>query len=44
MNVTNKLTRVEILATIYELNQYRLGHVTRESLKITLKELLEKLD
>jgi hypothetical protein len=44
MNVTNKLTRVEILATIDELNQYRLGHVTRESLKITLKELLEKLD
>ncbi len=43
-NIENKLIRTEILATIDELNQYRLGNVTRESLKITLKELLEKLD
>ena len=33
-----------LIATIDEINQYRLGHVTKESLKITLRELLEKLD
>jgi len=35
---------IELIATIDEINQYRLGHVTKEGLKIALKELLEKLD
>ena len=43
-NIKNKLIRTEVLATIDELNQYRSGHVTKEGLKIALKELLEKLD
>ena len=45
MNISkHKQNNIELIATIDEINQYRLGHVTKESLKITLKELLEKLD
>lgn len=42
MKITNK-TRIEILATIDELNQYLNGHVTKTSLQITLEELINKL-
>jgi len=35
---------IELISTIDEINQYLEGNVTRESLKITLRELLEKLD
>jgi len=35
---------IELIATIDEINQYRLGHVTKEGLKIALKELLKKLE
>jgi len=35
--------RIEILATIDELNQYLNGNVTKTSLQITLQELIDKL-
>jgi hypothetical protein len=42
MQITDK-TRIEILATIDELNQYLNGNVTKTSLQITLEELINKL-
>ncbi len=36
--ITDK-TRIEIIATIDELNQYRIGNVTNSSILDTLKEL-----
>ena len=35
--------KIEILATIDELNQYLNGNVTKTSLQITLQELIDKL-
>ena len=42
MQITNE-TKIEILATIDELNQYLNGNVTKTSLQITLDELINKL-
>ena len=39
----NTKTKIEILATIDELNQYLNGNVTKTSLQITLDELINKL-
>ena len=39
----NTKTRIEILSTIDELNQYLNGNVTKSSLQITLDELINKL-
>jgi len=39
----NSNTKIEILATIDELNQYLNGNVTKTSLQITLDELINKL-
>ena len=39
----NNNTKIEILATIDELNQYINGNVTKTSLQITLDELINKL-
>ena len=39
----NNRTRIEILSTIDELNQYLNGNVTKTSLQITLDELINKL-
>jgi len=38
-----KEKRIEILATIDELNQYLNGYVTKTSLQITLDELINKI-
>ena len=40
---TNTNTKIEILATIDELQQYLNGNVTKTSLQITLDELINKL-
>jgi len=42
MQITKK-TKIEILSTIDELNQYLEGNVTKTSLQITLDELINKL-
>jgi len=39
----NTKTKIEILTTIDELNQYLNGNVTKSSLQITLDELISKL-
>ena len=39
----NNNTRIEIIATIDELQQYLNGNVTKTSLQITLNELINKL-
>jgi len=39
MQILNSKTRIEILSTIDELNQYLNGFVTKSSLQITLDEL-----
>jgi len=39
----NTKTKIEILTTIDELNQYLNGNVTKTSLQITLDELINKL-
>ena len=39
----NNNTKIEILATIDELNQYLNGYVTKTSLQITLNDLINKL-
>jgi hypothetical protein len=39
----NTKIKIEILATIDELNQYLNGNVTKTSLQITLDELINKL-
>ena len=39
----NNNTRIEIIATIDELQQYLNGNVTKTSLQITLDELINKL-
>ena len=43
MQNLNSKTRIEILSTIDELNQYLNGFVTKSSLQITLDELITKL-
>ena len=43
MQNINNNTKIEILATIDELNQYLNGFVTKSSLQITLDELINKL-
>jgi len=43
MQNLNSKTRIEILSTIDELNQYLNGFVTKSSLQITLEELINKL-
>ena len=43
MQNLNSKTRIEILSTIDELNQYLSGFVTKSSLQITLDELINKL-
>ena len=43
MQNLNSKTKIEILATIDELNQYLNGNVTKSSLQITLDELINKL-
>jgi len=43
MQNLNSKTRIEILSTIDELNQYLNGFVTKSSLQITLDELKNKL-
>jgi len=43
MQNLNSKTRIEILSTIDELNQYLNGNVTKSSLQITLDELINKL-
>ena len=43
MQNINNNTKIEILATIDELNQYLNGNVTKTSLQITLDELINKL-
>ena len=40
--LTNK-TRINVLATIDELNQYLNGNVTKTGLQIALSDLIEKL-
>ena len=39
----NTKTKIEILSTIDELNQYLNGNVTKSSLQITLDELINKV-
>ena len=39
----NNNTRIEIIATIDELQQYLNGNVTKTSLQITLNDLINKL-
>jgi len=39
----NTNTKIEIIATIDELQQYLNGNVTKTSLQITLDELINKL-
>ena len=39
----NTNTKIEIIATIDELQQYLNGNVTKTSLQITLAELIDKL-
>ena len=39
----NTKTKIEILSTIDELNQYLNGNVTKSSLQITLDELINNL-
>ena len=39
----NTNTKIEIIATIDELQQYLNGNVTKTSLQITLDELIDKL-
>ena len=39
----NNNTKIEILATIDELQQYLNGYVTKTSLQITLNDLINKL-
>ena len=39
----NNNTKIEIIATIDELQQYLNGNVTKTSLQITLDELISKL-
>ena len=41
-NINNNI-KIEILATIDELNQYLNGYVTKTSLQITLDELINRL-
>ena len=41
-NLTNE-NKMQILATIDELNQYLNGYVTKTSLQITLDELINKI-
>ena len=43
INYNNTNIKIEILATIDELNQYLNGNVTKTSLQITLDELINKL-
>jgi len=43
MQNINNNTKIEILATIDELNQYLNGYVTKTSLQITLDELINNL-
>jgi len=43
MQNINNNTKIEILATIDELNQYLNGNVTKTSLQITLDELINNL-
>ncbi len=43
MQNLNSKTKIEILSTIDELNQYLNGFVTKSSLQITLDELINKL-
>jgi hypothetical protein len=43
MQNLNSKTKIEILSTIDELNQYLNGNVTKTSLQITLDELINKL-
>lgn len=43
MQKLNNNTKIEILATIDELNQYLNGNVTKTSLQITLDELINNL-
>ncbi len=43
MQNLNSKTKIEILSTIDELNQYLNGNVTKSSLQITLDELINKL-
>ncbi len=43
MQNINNNTKIEILTTIDELNQYLNGNVTKTSLQITLDELINKL-
>jgi hypothetical protein len=43
MQNLNSKTRIEILSTIDELNQYLNGFVTKSSLQITLDKLINKL-
>jgi hypothetical protein len=43
MQNLNSKTRIEILSTIDELNQYLNGFITKTSLQITLDELINKL-
>ena len=43
MQNLNSKTKIEILSTIDELNQYLNGNVTKTSLQITLDELITKL-
>ena len=43
MQNLNSKTRIEILSTIDELNQYLNCFVTKSSLQITLDELINKL-
>lgn len=42
MQNLNSKTRIEILSTIDELNQYLNGFVTKSSLQITLDELINE--
>ena len=39
----DSITRIELLATIDEINQYLEGNVTKTGLQITLSELINKL-
>jgi hypothetical protein len=43
MQNINNNTKIEILASIDELNQYLNGNVTKTSLQITLDELINNL-
>lgn len=43
MQNLNSKTKIQILSTIDELNQYLNGNVTKTSLQIALDELINKL-